>query len=215
LKLSPGALSEILSGKRPLTLKLIQKISAPLGLKASDWLSPAGTQAESEKLKERQLSLDLFRIVSDWYCFAILNLAETENFREDSNWIARRMGIAPMEAKLALERLERVGLLERVQGRLRPDPSFVMSPSDLPSDAIRQFHKQILSKAMAALDTHPIDERDVTGMTLAMDPVRFPQIKKDIREFQDRLASKYSTGKKTEVYHLEMAMFRLSEGVKS
>jgi hypothetical protein len=40
-----------------------------------------------------QLSTDEFRVVADWYYLAILSLAETESFRGDAGWIAKRLSI--------------------------------------------------------------------------------------------------------------------------
>jgi uncharacterized protein (TIGR02147 family) len=217
LKMSPGEISELLSGKRQLTPKAINKISSRLGLSAAETrelvehatLVRAGLEAP--RPASHALELDLFNIVSEWYCFAILNLFDTEDFRCEPSWIGRRLGISGTEARLALERLERVGLLKRVRGKLVPDAEFVMSPSGIPSEAIRSYHRTMLAKASAALETQPVDERDITGLGLAINPADLPGLTRDIREFRDRITAKYSRGKRTEVYQLEMSLFRITE----
>lgn len=219
--LSPGELSEILNGKRRATAKAIIKVSKKLGLSLAETQRLLGStaiqemairsQIDSAAPPEQELSLDLFRIVSDWYCFAILNLAETRDFRFDPQWIASRLEIGTTEAKLAIDRLERVGLIHRINGQLQVDPSFVMSPSGIPSDAIRSYHRQILEKAIRALETQPVEERDITGVTLALDPRDIPNVKQDILKFQNQLAERYSKGRKTEVYQIESAFFRLTK----
>ena len=162
----------------------------------------------------KEISDDLFRIVSDWYYFAILNLFDTEDLRPDAVWISRRLGIASSLAKFALDRLERVGLLVRVKGVLKVESSFVMSTSGIPSSAIRNYHRQILKKAIVALETEPVDERDITGIGLAIDLRDLPDLVAEIRKFRNRIASKYSRGKRTEVYQLEMALFKISKKIK-
>lgn len=230
LKLAPGEFSEILRGKRPLTLKTALKIARGLNL------SPAEAQkliylAQYEKsrslghedvLKETstprrqdestQLTADMFHVVSDWYCFAILNLADTRHFRWNTSWIAKRLGISRPEVSVALSRLERVGLIERsLSGQYKIIKDFVFSPCGIPSEAIRHYHRQILSKADQALDFQGIDERDITGAGFAMDPHDLPALKKELSVFLRTLSGKYSRAKrKTEVYQLELALFRLT-----
>jgi uncharacterized protein (TIGR02147 family) len=228
LGLSPGELCELLAGKRALSLKSALRVARALGL------SPAETrhliqlaQVERgrrlgapellEPLRDdaapsRELTLDMFRVVSDWYCFAILNLLDCDDFQSDAGWIARRLGISRLETELALERLERVGLVERDRrGELRGVKDYVLSPAGIPSEAIRNYHRQILGKAIEALETQGVGEREISGVGLAVDPVQLPALKKEIVEFQDRLVAKYARGRrKTEVYQLESALFRLT-----
>lgn len=217
LKMSPGEVSELLNGKRQLTPKAIGKISSRLGLSTAETrelleratLVRAGLDAP--RTASHTLEVDLFNIVSEWYCFAILNLFDTEDFRCEPAWIGRRLGISNTEARLALDRLERVGLLKRARGKLTPDADFVMSPSGIPSEAIRAYHRTMLAKAAAALETQPVDERDITGLGLAINPSDLPGLTRDLREFRDRITTKYSRGRRTEVYQLEMSLFRITE----
>ncbi len=189
LAMSPGEVSEIIKGKRRLTAKAIAKISVRLGLNASETqalLGAANLEASglnNAEIQTRELSADLFRVVSDWYCFAILNLFDTVAFRADPKWIGSRLGISPAEAKLALERLERVGLTRRVKGRLERDAAFVISSSGIPSEAIRSYHKQVLTKAMQALETQPVNERDITGLGIALDTRDLPDLIGELRKF--------------------------------
>lgn len=229
LGVSPGELSEVMSGKRKLSLRNALKISSALGhspeesevffsLIKREIAARAGMElpadAAGNALERRQLTQDLFHLVSDWYCFAIVNLAETKGFRFETSSIARRLGISATEAKLALDRLFRVGLIERVKGKIRVTPDFVLAPEGIPSAAVRKFHGQILEKAKASLETQPMDARDIAGISFAVDPAQLPALKKEIHEFLDRLATRLDRAdknKKTEVYHFETALFRLSE----
>ena len=227
LGLSPGELSEVMRGKRALGFRSVVRVAQALGLNAAEakhlmqlsQLDRGGDAAQSllqpaldQTLESRQLSLDFFHLVSDWYCFAILNLAETERARMESAYIARRLGISRTEAQLALDRLERVGLIERKQGRLLVTQDYVISAGGAPSEAIRNYHRQVLRKAEAALDVQDLATREISGLGIALDPRHVPAIKREIAEFQDRLVARYSKGKKTEVYQVEIAFFRLSDG---
>lgn len=217
LDLSPGQLSELLSGKRTLTVKAGMKLARRLGLSASETQALIGAAAleasglDAPIAEPKELSLDTFEIVSEWHYFAILNLFETRDFRAEAAWIARRLGIPTTEAKLALERLERVGLLKRSAGKLVLDSGFVFSPTGIPAEGIRSYHRQILDKAKTALETQLVAERDITGLSLALDPRDLPALVQELRALRDRVLAKYARGKRTEVYHLEMALFRLTE----
>jgi hypothetical protein len=68
-----------------------------------------------------------------------------------------------------------------------------------------------MEKAIGALETQTSAERDFGGCGFAVDPAQLPAIKKDLSDFQDTLLAKYSAGKKTEVYFLEMALFKLTQ----
>lgn len=224
LGVSPGELSEILNGRRPLSVKNAIAIAGRLGwsgielenllhLVMQERSREHGLPSVASPVPgERDLSVDLFRVVSDWYCFAIVALADVAGFRGDPHWIARRLGITAHEARDALTRLERVGLLERVQGKLKVCADFVMTGAGVASEAIRNYHLQILEKARHAVETQAPDEREITGISFAVDPRELPGLRAEIKQFQDRLVVRYSRpGKGHEVYHLESALFRLTQ----
>ena len=230
LGLSPGELSEILRGKRGLSLKSALRIAKSLGLNSTeakhlihltqveksqtyDGRALLETQGKDifNTAESQQLTLDMFHAVSEWYYFAILNLADCAGFKWDANWISRRLGISRAEIQIAIERLERLGLLERKSGKLVVSKEFVMAPGGAPSEAIRHYHRQILELAAQALAVQKVPDREITGIGFPLDPKHISSIKKDISEFQDEIVAKYSKGKKTEVYQLEIAFFRLTQ----
>lgn len=224
LGFSPGELSEILRGKRRLTAKALLKIARVL------CFSPEMTERflretvpekkerstrNKSALPVRPLTVDFFHVVSDWYCFAILNLADTEGFRGDPKWIARRLGLTVTETKLALARLKRLGLLREEGGKLEAVSDYVISPDGIPSEAIRNYHRQILEKAAESLETQSVTEREIAGVGFAFDPKRLPELKKEIHSFLDRVVRNYAPSpgseKPGEVYHLETSFFRMTQ----
>jgi uncharacterized protein (TIGR02147 family) len=225
LGVSPGELSELLNGKRPLTVKRAHQIAGRLGwsdaelsrllqLCVQDHASRQGLPAADAPAAYslRRLPDDVFRVIADWYCFAILSLAEIPEFRAEARWISKRLKISIHESTDALARLERVGLLIRQKNQLRPSPEFVITGSEIPSEAIRAYHRALLQKGMDALETQPPTERDITGICLAIDPRDLGEIRREVEAFQDRIVRRYSkAGRKKEVYQLECALFRLSE----
>ena len=94
----------------------------------------------------------------------------------------------------------------------------MLSPSGVPSDAVRNYHRQMIKKALYALEMQPVQERDISGIGFACDLEDLDSIRNEISEFQDQLAAKYSKSrskKVTDVFHLEMALFKLTQGIGS
>lgn len=227
LGLSSGALSEILRSRRPLSLKAATRIARSLSLNAAETkrlyeLVEADKRkalGETEPLRkpdprpeQKQLDEDTFHLVSGWQHFAILNLVDCEGFQWNASYIAKRLGLGIQQAKMAMELLVRIGLVRRQGTHVKCDQDAVLSPSGVPSAAVRAYHRQIMEKAIQALELQDIEEREMTGIGFAVDPSRLPQIKREISEFQDQLVSKYSKGKRHDVYFLETALFRLTTG---
>ena len=230
LAMSPGELSEVLCGKRSLSVRSALKVSKALGLTSEETqrllfliqmekVGPEGSPAldavrdAAPSPQVRTLTLDLYHIISDWYCLAILTLADCMEFRWDPAWIAKRFGISVPEVTVALERLERVGLIERdASGALHVVQDYVLSPAGIPSEAIRNTHRQILEKALRSLDLHSVDQREFCGVGLAFDPRNLPALRGEVNEFLDHLVKKYARGKRSQVYHLQFCFFPLTEG---
>lgn len=227
LGMSPGELSEILTAKRRLSLKSAIKVGRSLGLnpdelkklfelcqieKSEDYGARELLDVPQSQKSVQEMGIDIFQIVSDWYCFAVLNLFDTVDFHWDAQWISHRLGISVHEARVAMERLIRTKLVEQQGNRWVVKKDEVLTSDGIPSEAIRNYHRQILRKALEALDFQKVQERQITGVGFAVDPRHIPALRKDILQFLDLLVEKYKKGKKTEVYQIEVALFRLTEG---
>src|SRR3989344_4964128 len=106
LEVSPAQLSQVLSGKRPLSFRLAAKIGTRLGFagqeriefmeKASKALSHEKSISANQPL--HRIKEDEFKLISEWYHFAILGLSSVPGAKSDPRWIARRLGISLNEA---------------------------------------------------------------------------------------------------------------------
>jgi len=223
LGLSPGEVSEVMRGVRKLSLRSVLRVAKALSLNEAETrhlgylVQYERASGEDKEIlpgpaRRQELSTTMFNVVSDWYCFAILNLADTEGFRWNPKWIAKRLGISATEVSAALDRLEQVGLVDRKKGKYEICKDYVLSPDGIPSEAIRNFHRQILQKASRALDLQKITERDISGVGFAVDPKSLPAMKREISAFLDGIVAKYGRGRNLrEVYQCEVALFRLTE----
>lgn len=220
----------VLNGKEGISPATAEKISKILGfdgdeaeyfrlLVESEHRSSRQEIAKIQlrKFKARQktdFSLDSFRLISDWYHFAILELFEVKGFKCDPAWIASALGIGVVEAKDAIDRLLRVGLLELADGKLRPATETSQVTSRGGSEAIRSFHRQILTRAIQNLSERPPHEREFSASTFAFSKADVPKVKRLIARFK-RLLSQHlaanAPSEKDSIYCFSMQFFELTQ----
>lgn len=220
LSVSPAALSDMLNGKRTITNKSIEKFGLALGLGLKEI---EGYQKNKLRNLEtpvnnnpyRQVTLDQFAIISDWYHYAMIELLKVPGFSKDILKISRALGITKMEAQLAVERLLRLELLEYdEEGELRDTSSgFSTNISEsLTSQGSRKLQKQILEQSLYALENISIDQRNHTSMTMAIDPALLPEAIKRLAAFRRELcAFLESQGNPKEVYQLSLSLFPVTQ----
>jgi len=225
----------ILRGERRLQVDLIAQIAESLKLDReeqnylqvltlySNASSPAEKQLYSDLLKKLSptkdfstLTLDRFRIIADWHHFAIYEMVDLKDFEDDAHWIAKRLGdqITPTMVSDAIERLLRLELLARSSnGRLRKsNQSQIFTTTDVPNDALKKFHGQMLEKAIQALKDQNVKERDISSNTMAIDVSKLPEAKKAIRKFQNKIAELCESTSGDEVYQLNVQFFKITKG---
>lgn len=215
LKIPSGRLSEILSGKRNIGAKLATKILKKLDLTPEEETQFLNSlRHQSQDLHEsnyHQLNMDAFHIISDWYHYAILSLIKTKNFENDPSWIANRLGISVVEVRAALERLQRLELIELKNEKMVRTKASLTTTHDVHSNALKRSHKQSLEQAIIAIDEVDLAFRDITSMTMAINFKKIPLAKEKIKRFRRELASLLEAGAKTEVYNLNIQLVPLSK----
>ena len=203
-----GQLSRVLNSKQNLSPGVGQVISSQLfnsvpergtlcdlsrvlerpEFRASGLLLKKATQLGSSPVqREVSLGLDAIRVMSDWYHVAILDLVLLKDFDPRIGKIAAYLGITEIEAKLAVERLLKLGLLVRRNGRLVKVSEELLSPTDIPSEGLRRLHSQMIAKAGESLEGQSIDRRYISSRTMAIDRGISPSSKYWSRNFWRKL----------------------------
>ncbi|HLD74619.1 MAG TPA: TIGR02147 family protein [Bdellovibrionota bacterium] len=222
LKLSPSFLSKILSGKRPLTFKTANHVAQVLALSPAEKTklmnliienghskeSPSHTQKTE---KYTQLTMEAFSVISDWYHYAITELIYLKDFKNDPRWIAKKIGISIMEAKMAVQRLKHLEILEEKNGKLVKTQESLTTTTDFASSALKKFHKQVLEKAAYSLQEDDVSERDFSAISMAIDENKIPQAKKMIKKFRRSLCKFLTQDKRTRIYNLSVQLYPLSK----
>ena len=232
LELAPSRLSEILNRKQGLSRKGATRIAEILGFHGEERdmfcdmvvSEHARSKTEREVAKIRlakyqnadedvvQLQLDAFKVISDWYHMAIIDLSRLGEFKTDPRWIARKLRITPIQAELAIDRLLRLGLLERQDDRLVAKDTDLFVEGGVPSESIKKFHRQILQKATDALTLQSIDKRHFFTQFVTIDRNELAAAKKEIDKFQHRFCSNLERSKtKDSLYCMAIQFFDLLE----
>ncbi len=174
-------------------------------------------QSRRESNKYKDLDYDRFSALAKWYHMPILALVSTKNFKNNPSWIARRLGITTDEAREGLERLIRLGILiSDDNGSLKAaDDRVELSPKRSES-AVREHHSQMMKRAEETMRTQTDDEswkkRDISSLSMAIDPERIPEAKALLKRFKEDLTSLVTEGNVKEVYQFNVQLFPLTKG---
>lgn len=223
LGVSHTLLSLVMSGKRSPSKKLILKISDKLILDPEQKRNLLReTQLEQLKktkktnidLNQNKISLDTFALISEWQHYAILSLLEIADTELTPEFIAKRLNISELVARISLKRLFDLNLIEKNQktGRWQQSSQPIVVENTESTSYTRKFQKQLLEKAIESLESDPIEKRDVSSITFAFDPAHIPYALKRIRQFRRELTEELeSFGNPQEVYNLTVQIFPTSK----
>jgi uncharacterized protein (TIGR02147 family) len=201
--LDPSTLSQILAGKRKISEKMIHRISEEIGLDTSHSVT---------KDDYAFLQQDAFNVISDWYHFAILDLTLLSNFKNDPIWIAKKLGITKLEVKAALARLIRLGMLEEKNGVVsKSSAQFTNYQEGITSAAHKEYQRQVVKKALHAIDHCRSDHKDITSMTIVTSIEKLVSAKLKIKKFRRQLCQYLEDGKKEAVFHLAVQLYPVTE----
>jgi len=234
LKMPAPKLSQVLSGSCGISRDRGAQLAEKMGLSQDEkevflWLIEAehsrspkareGAKKELLKLDEKDgfgpLALDRFKIISDWYHSAVLELPRLKNFSSSSKWISERLGVDKNKIEVAIERLLDFGLLSRNESsqELHRTENHLATPSGIPSKEIREHHSQILTKADQALEKFPISERDFSAITMAIDSSRMDEARERLKEFRREFCKDLQkSDNKDRIYCLSIQFFPLDKG---
>lgn len=227
LQLSPSTLNEFLKGKTGFSRGRAEKVGGKLGLPATHLehfcdlvdleFHPQETQRNqilariSKRTKDpaSSLALDHFALIADWYHFAILEILTIDSRVTDAV-IARHLKVPLPQIRKAVSRLVGLNLLSLDGDQRRPQESQTLVGVEQPSEAIREFHRQILQLARTAIDSQPLAERDLSSNFFAFNSQDLPALKKDLQDAVFQIMVKYnSVASKDSVYMLSYQLFSI------
>ncbi len=211
LDVSPAALSQIMSGKRGVSVKRLNFLMDKLGLSPKQQLKVLEIDSSYDR-KTVVLKEDEFKLISDWFHYAILSLGELPDNSSDSRWIAKRLNISYKQANEALTRLHRLGIIEIKDGKFRQIGEPLKTTTDIPSSSIRNYHKGILALAQNKIEQVSVDKRDFSSITMAINSKNLKNAKKLTQKYKEQMLELLESGTLNEVYQLSIQLFPLTSG---
>lgn len=231
LSFSPSGLCEVLKGKKRLsedaTLKVINRLK--LKSKEADYFTelcsyercrtPESKSMIQDRIGQKHgqrlthdLSVDHFKLLSDWYHAAILSACDLDQ-PIDATVLAKMFKIPAYEVVQAIERLKRLELVHsEPNGQLKSLDKDVMVSTQVPSEALQKFTQQLLLKADESQKEQSNKERVFGTEVFAFDDRDLPRLKELTDEYFDKVVKLAKKGKKKEhVYAVSVQAFRLNK----
>jgi uncharacterized protein (TIGR02147 family) len=165
-----------------------------------------------KKSKFKSIDIDRFNSIKEWYNTALLMLVTSPDFKEDYHLISQqlRKKATPTQIRKGFETLLKVGLLKRnsYSGELeiKTDSSHETT-HDIPSEAIREHHRGMITRALEAIDEQSVEERHLNSLTLKLSKENYKMAKEDILNFVKEFNDKYHSKNSNHVFQLNVQLF--------
>ena len=228
LGINSGQLSLILNHRAGLSSKKAIEVAKKLGLDKADasyFKSLVEVEhGRSERIKKEALTAvenfkknaDLtllseleFSVISDWIHFAILSTMEHDQFDGTIDYLKKELDCDYEVIDLAVTRLLKLELIDFKRGKLVVSGNSFRTTSNIPSLALKKFHKQHLQKAIQSIDHVDVTQRSITNMTMAIDLERLDEAKEMIDEFRRRFCKVMENSHKNSTYSLNIQFIPL------
>lgn len=210
--ISSGALSEILKGKRTISRKLAIKIASRLLLDPIDTATFVGNNlvpGEAKDIDYLQLQDDQFHLISEWPHFAILNLVKSDQCIHRPTWFAQQLNLPLKVTQEAIDRLLRLEMLVYEKKKYVRTKNHLQTSDDVLNLSIQKSNIEDLEMMQNQLGALAVNERDLTSLTMLLDPKKMSEFKRWLRKAQDQFALKYETTNSATAFRLTMALFPL------
>jgi plasmid maintenance system antidote protein VapI len=220
LDIDASTLSKLMKGTRPITYKSCLKLGNKLGLGQNEIDNLVTNELDSTEVEVppyKEIDRKSFDLICDWFHYAILELTTLVNFQPNIAWISKVLKVNEGDVSLAVLRLRRLGILKIVE--VDGVEKWVDASGDLTTmgiqhsiPSLREMQRQILEKAVDAMDNVPVDLRSQTSVSFPMNRENVSKAKQLIdnfrREFSELMRSSSDC---QEIYQLSLSLFPLSQ----
>ncbi len=147
--------------------------------------------------KAFELLKSQYNYFSQWYLVAIRELVSNEGFREDYDYISKRLRnkVGKKEIFDGISDLINLGLLARdYNGKLILSEKFVnFSDNSMNYTVVNHLHTQLLNKAIESLSEDNYEDRSASCVVMATDSNNLKSIREEIKAFREHILNKYGT----------------------
>ena len=231
VKVSPGQLSQILSNKKIIASEKALEVADLLHFSEDEkelfhqlsileatkdenarYYIQERVQARYPQNPFELLNYDTFKVVSEWYHFAIIEMLELKDFKPDISWIANKLKLEPLQVELALDRLERLKFIKRTKKKWKKLKTHYLAETKVPTSAHTQYHRQTLNHALNHLEQQDASARYFSSVVFPMDKSKISKAKEKIDAFRLEMEKLLSKGtSKTHIYQLALQLFNITE----
>lgn len=160
------------------------------------------------------MEMDVFVSLSNWYYDAIIELMRTKGFESQVDFISKRLGITEAEAETAINRLIQMGLIKEMPNKTWAAnyENTLAYGGDQTNFALQSLQRQLMEKAIVALEEVPKKNREQASMTMAINKNDLPEVKQRIKKFHQELCEFLQRPNRDadEVYQLVTTCFPLT-----
>lgn len=210
LNMDPSSLLQIMNAKRNISANLIRRVESSLD---ADFLTQLSHLLEDRRKDYPLMPAGIFPHISNWYYIAIMEMTLMKGFRSDCRAIASRLNIDETAVLTAIQHLKKIGLLvengnQSLQKAARNISNYKEGET---SSAHKMFQKQIIQRAMDAVDAVEMCRKDITSIVFPMDSGKIAHAKELIKKFRKEMNELLDDGNGTDVYSLSVQLVPLTQ----
>jgi uncharacterized protein (TIGR02147 family) len=138
-----------------------------------------------------KFSLEAFKVISDWYHLAILELCALKDGL-DAATMAHELNLEPGTVKSAVNRLLKLQFLKKTETGLKPEDDTSHFGDMGSSEAIKKFHSQILEMAQRALFTNSGPRHDSQSLVYSVAQKDLAKMNGEIRKSVLNIVNRYA-----------------------
>lgn len=192
LEIAPGPTSALIKGSKVWNIseEWAVGVLAKMNLKPTQRkriLARMGIKSSGVEIKRIE---DLSGLAIDhWAYWPVLCCYDVPALANSENKIAQKLGVTNTEIKMIVQDLlRRHFLTKEADGTIKRPVEYLATTDDISSETIRLLHKSNLDLAKKALEQVPVLQREFQTITVAGSSETIQEIKKEIRDFTDKLA---------------------------
>lgn len=155
------------------------------------------------------------KMLENWWIPAVRAYLEMNggivNKREIANNICPK--ITEEQVQIAIDTLLEVGMLKKIaSGKLALTETHLTASGPEKRTAVRNFQRQILALASDAIENVPVEERNISTLTLSVDQACFDDLGEMLKEFRRLVQKRVDEAKRPDrVMQLSLAFFPIAK----
>ncbi len=233
---SPVFLKLVCDSKANLSEVGVERVASAIGLVGADlqyFRLLVSFNQEKDTKKQKQIFTEIRKIAQE-NSFAVVGEDQYDYYESWLNSVVREIApnlksatptkianqcvfdVDAAQVKKSLKVLEKTELLSKDENGnyVRSQKALTTGSIDVASLAIRDMHRQMGELAVQALDKVPVNERDISGMTIGITETAFEKISKEIADFRRRISAIVLEDSGDErVYRLNLQLFPLTKTI--